>query len=105
VKLRESIVRLRTAAAAHGLELLPSDTPIQPFVCGSEARALAYAQALEDAGYWVAAIRPPTVPEGGARLRITLSALHSPAEIDGLIDTLSRARDRLGDAPVAAPAD
>lgn len=104
VKLRESIVRLRTAAAAHGLELLPSDTPIQPFVCGSEASALAYARALEDAGYWVAAIRPPTVPEGGARLRITLSALHSPAEIDGLIDTLSRARDRLGDAPVAAPA-
>lgn len=104
VKLRESIVRLRTSAAAHGLELLPSDTPIQPFVCGSEARALAYATALEDAGYWVAAIRPPTVPEGGARLRITLSALHSAAEIDGLIDTLSRARDRLGDAPVAAPA-
>ncbi len=104
VKLRESIVRLRTSAAAHGLELLPSDTPIQPFVCGSEARALAYATALEDAGYWVAAIRPPTVPEGGARLRITLSALHSTAEIAGLIDTWSRARARLGDAPVAAPA-
>ena len=103
VKLRESIVRLRTSAAAHGLEFLPSDTPIQPFICGSEARALAYATELEDAGYWVAAIRPPTVPEGGARLRITLSALHGPAEIDGLIDTLSRARDRFGDkAPAAA---
>lgn len=104
VKLRESIVRLRTAAAAHGLELLPSDTPIQPFLCGSEARALAYAAALGDAGYWVAAIRPPTVPEGGARLRITLSALHGPAEIDGLIDTLSRVRDRFGDTAAAVPA-
>lgn len=106
VKLRESIVRLRTSAAAHGLELLPSDTPIQPFICGSEARALAYATALEDAGFWVAAIRPPTVPEGGARLRITLSALHGPAEVDGLIDTLSRVRDRFGDdkAKAAAPA-
>ena len=104
VKLRESIVRLRTSAAAHGLELLPSDTPIQPFICGSEARALAYATALEDAGYWVAAIRPPTVPEGGARLRITVSALHGPAEIDGLVDTLSRVRDRFGDDVAAAPA-
>lgn len=103
VKLRESIVRLRTAAAAHGLQLLPSDTPIQPFICGSEARALAYATALEDAGYWVAAIRPPTVPEGAARLRITLSALHGPAEIDGLIDTLSRVRDRFGDTAAAVP--
>ena len=94
---------LRRSPAAHGLEFLPSDTPIQPFICGSEARALAYATELEDAGYWVAAIRPPTVPEGGARLRITLSALHGPAEIDGLIDTLSRARDRFGDkAPAAA---
>lgn len=102
VKLRESIVRLRTSAAAHGLEFLPSDTPIQPFICGSEARALAYATELEDAGYWVAAIRPPTVPEGGARLRITLSALHGPAEIDGLIDTLSRARDRFGDKAATA---
>ncbi|TWH99125.1 8-amino-7-oxononanoate synthase [Luteimonas cucumeris] len=103
VKLRESIVRLRTSAAAHGLELLPSDTPIQPFICGSEARALAFATALEDAGYWVAAIRPPTVPEGGARLRITLSALHGAAEIDGLIDTLSRVRDRFRDTPAPAP--
>lgn len=93
VKLRESIVRMRTSAAQKGLELLPSDTPIQPFLCGSEARALAYAAVLENAGYWVAAIRPPTVPEGGARLRITLSAVHSTVEIDGLIDALARARD------------
>jgi 8-amino-7-oxononanoate synthase len=93
-KLSASIAHFRGAAARRGLALLPSSTPIQPLACGSNARATAMALALEEAGYWVAAIRPPTVLEGGARLRITLSAVHDEAQLDGLVDALALARDR-----------
>jgi 8-amino-7-oxononanoate synthase len=92
-QLRASIQRLKQGARAHGLALMPSDTPIQPLVVGSETHALAMADALEARGYWVAAIRPPTVPQGSARLRITLSAAHDPQQIDGLLDALAQARD------------
>ena len=102
-KLGELIARFRARALRHGLILLPSDTPIQPVMLGSEARALSVAGTLERHGYWAAAIRPPTVAEGRARLRITLSALHTPAEIDGLVDTLAKARERAeAEARVAA---
>ena len=53
------------------------------------------AQSLEQAGYWVAAIRPPTVPEGRARLRVTLSALHGVGDVDGLVEAMAKARDRI----------
>src|SRR5690606_35643774 len=92
-KLCENIARLRDGARSRGLALMPSDTPIQPLPIGKDADALAMAAALEAQGYWVAAIRPPTVPEGGARLRIALSAGHESAQIDGLLDALARARD------------
>ena len=92
-KLRELVARFRDGAQRRGFELLPSDTPIQPLICGEDARALSMAAALEAQGYWVAPIRPPTVPEGRARLRITLSALHTPVEVDALIDALAWARD------------
>ena len=92
-KLGAAIARFREGARRRGFELLPSDTPIQPLLCGDDARAMLFAQALEEQGLWVAAIRPPTVPEGSARLRITLSALHGPAEVDELLEALAWARE------------
>jgi 8-amino-7-oxononanoate synthase len=92
-KLLALVARFRTAALKAGFDLLPSDTPIQPLLCFDDARALAMAQALESQGFWVAAIRPPTVPEGRARLRITLSALHAPEDVDALVEALQWARE------------
>lgn len=108
-KLEAAIARFREGAAKRGFEPMPSKTAIQPVPCGDEAHALAYAKALEMQGFWVSAIRPPTVPEGKSRLRITLSALHSAADIDALLDALAWARDAIdqgfgADAPVVARA-
>ena len=63
-------------------------TTIQPVVLGDAARALAVSKALEEQGFLVAAIRPPTVPAGTARLRVTLSAAHEEAQVDALVDAL-----------------
>jgi 8-amino-7-oxononanoate synthase len=90
-RLHANIAYFRAAAQRAGIVLLPSNTPIQPMPCGSEASALATADALQGAGFWVGAIRPPTVPEGGSRLRITLSAQHAIADIAALVDALARA--------------
>jgi 8-amino-7-oxononanoate synthase len=65
-----------------------SCTPIQPIVLGSNANALEAAKQLDEAGYWIPAIRPPTVPVGSARLRITFSANHSVDDLQKLISTL-----------------
>ena len=69
-------------------EKVSSCTAIQPVILGSNANALLAAKLLDDAGYWIPAIRPPTVPNGSARLRITFSANHSEADLRQLIDTL-----------------
>ena len=96
--LRERIAQLRSGLdaliAAHpsrGWQLPPSDTPIQPLVVGDNEAALRLSAHLESRGLWVTAIRPPTVPPGTARLRITLSAAHSPDDVQQLIDTLTDA--------------
>jgi 8-amino-7-oxononanoate synthase len=67
-----------------------SMTPIQPLVLGSNAAALSASQQLDEAGYWIPAIRPPTVPEGSARLRITFSANHSTLAVRELISELQK---------------
>lgn len=77
-------------AEAMGLNLMPSRTAIQPLVVGEDEAALAASQALRDEGFFVPAIRPPTVPEGTARLRITLSAMHEEAQIESLLAALGR---------------
>jgi len=88
-RVRAHVERFRAAAAAAGLELLASGTPIQPVVAGSAERALAAARALAKRGFYVPAIRPPTVPEGTARLRVTLSAAHEEGQIDALVGALA----------------
>jgi 8-amino-7-oxononanoate synthase len=65
-----------------------SVTPIQPVILGSNANALIAAKLLDEAGYWIPAIRPPTVPANSARLRITLSANHTVDDVRALIRTL-----------------
>jgi len=82
------VARFRTGATALGLPLTRSDTPIQPLIVGDSARALALSEALMAHGFWVSAIRPPTVPPGSARLRVTLSAAHSDAQVDTLLAIL-----------------
>ena len=69
--------------------LLPSRTPIQPVVIGDNAEAVAIARALWDEGLWVPAIRPPTVPQGTARLRVSLTAAHSADDVRRLASTLN----------------
>ena len=87
-RLRERIDRLRTGASSLRWRLLPSETAIQPLILGANADALRVSEALWRRGLWVPAIRPPTVPRGGARLRITLSAAHAEADVDTLLAAL-----------------
>lgn len=90
--LQANIARFCEGARRLGLPLLPSLTAIQPLLAGDDAVALAWSHALEAHGYWCSAIRPPTVPEGAARLRVTLTAAHTAAQIDGLLTALAATR-------------
>jgi 8-amino-7-oxononanoate synthase len=103
-RLRELIGGFRAGAAQLGLPLLPSPTPIQPLLAGSAERALAWSQTLETRGLLVTAIRPPTVPLGSARLRVTLSALHSDQDLDMLLEALADLPDvQESDVPESSP--
>lgn len=89
-KLHGLIGRFRAAAAELGLPLLDSRTAIQPLMLGDSARALAVSEALAARGILGVAIRPPTVPAGSARLRLTLTAAHSETQVDQLLDALAQ---------------
>jgi 8-amino-7-oxononanoate synthase len=89
--LQALIARFRAGAAERGLKLMPSETAIQPLLVGESADALKLAEALKAQGILAIAIRPPTVPAGTARLRITLTAAHTEAQVDRLLDALRKA--------------
>lgn len=84
------IARFKAGLRLSRWQLLASDTPIQPVVIGDNHETLAVSRALDAEGLWVPAIRPPTVPKGAARLRITLSAAHSVEQVDRLVAALNR---------------
>src|SRR3569832_961983 len=88
VHLRTLITRFRCGAEQWGAKVMDSTTPIQPLLVGDAERALALSAALRERGIYITAIRPPTVPAGTARLRITFSAAHGEAEVDRLLDAL-----------------
>jgi 8-amino-7-oxononanoate synthase len=83
------VARLKAGLRSGRWTLSPSDTPIQPLVVGTSHDALALSHELEARGILVPAIRPPTVPQGTARLRISLSADHAPEDVDRLVHALS----------------
>lgn len=93
--LNKLIRRFREGAAEIGLTLMDSPTPIQPILIGDSARALKLSALLRDRGILVGAIRPPTVPAGSARLRVTFSAAHSEEQLESLLSALAECWETL----------
>ena len=92
------IRQFREGAQQIGLQLMDSPTPIQPIVIGDSAQALRLSRMLRERGLLVTAIRPPTVPAGSARLRVTLSAAHSKAQVQLLLNALAECYPQLENA-------
>ncbi len=92
--LHALIARFRAGLVRIGLPDSGSNTPIQPLIVGPEALAMSLSEALRARGLWVTAIRPPTVPQGTCRLRITLSASHTEADVDRLLAALDQIMPR-----------
>ncbi|HEY4373667.1 MAG TPA: 8-amino-7-oxononanoate synthase [Burkholderiales bacterium] len=88
VQLRKLIAQLRAGMQGRRWQLMDSQTAIQPLVLGENSEALRVAAGLLEMGIWAPAIRPPTVPAGTARLRITLSAAHAQADVERLLSAL-----------------
>lgn len=93
------IRQFRQGAEQIGLELMDSFTPIQPIMIGDAGRAVRLSQMLRERGLMVTAIRPPTVPAGSARLRVTLTAAHSEAQVQLLLKGLADCFAQLGPEP------
>ena len=93
-KLANHVARFRRGADELGLHLSPSSSPIQPVIVGDPGEAVTRSRALEERGVLVTAIRPPTVPEGTSRLRITFTAAHEESDVDRLLEALAEVSDR-----------
>ncbi len=87
--LRKTSGQMRDLLADQGWTIPPGDSPIIPLIVGQEDKALAAARWLQERGLWIAAVRTPTVPRGQSRLRLTLSAAHTPEQLDLLTVALS----------------
>ncbi len=94
--LSQLIRQFRQGTEQLGLQLMDSFTPIQPILIGDAGRALRLSQLLRERGVMVTAIRPPTVPVGSARLRVTLSAAHTEAQVQLLLNALEQCYPLLG---------
>jgi 8-amino-7-oxononanoate synthase len=97
-RLSALIARFCAGGRQLGLPIAGVSTPIQPLIVGDEVRALALSEALLARGFLVSAIRPPTVPPGTSRLRVTLSAAHSETQVDALLEALAAGMKDIGQA-------
>ncbi|MDP2128573.1 MAG: 8-amino-7-oxononanoate synthase [Pseudohongiella sp.] len=88
-RLQELIAKFRQGSEELGLMVLPSESPVQALITGDVEKTMQASQFLRSRGLQVSAIRPPTVPAGSARLRITLSAAHSDDQLQQLLDALA----------------
>jgi 8-amino-7-oxononanoate synthase len=93
--LNRSIAYLKNNLKLNQWQLMDSDTPIQPLVVGGNKEALALSEYLQTCGILVPAIRPPTVPVGTARLRISLSAAHTLDDMKKLVEAIHQAESEL----------
>jgi 8-amino-7-oxononanoate synthase len=89
-KLVDLVIRFQQGLTQLGIKPVDSTTPIQPIVLGDSQRAIQISDGLKQLGFWVTAIRPPTVAKGTARLRVTLSSDHQDVHIDRLLDALDQ---------------
>ncbi|MGR9074055.1 MAG: 8-amino-7-oxononanoate synthase [Gammaproteobacteria bacterium] len=89
-KLKNLVARFRRGAGQLGLTLSATESAIQPLAIGDSRKALEVSRSLWDQGILIGAIRPPTVPQGSARLRITFSAGHEESHVDRVLDALGR---------------
>ena len=89
-KLVDLVTRFQQGLAQLGIQPIDSTTPIQPILLGDSQRAMQVSHGLKERGFWVTAIRPPTVAKGTARLRVTFSASHQDCHVDRLLDALDQ---------------
>ena len=91
--LQNLVAQFRQGAIELGFELIDSITPIQPIIVGSSDKAVKLSEKLLEKNILISAIRPPTVAEGTARLRVTFSANHSEKQVNKLLDVLSELKN------------